>query len=160
MSIQDWQGANRYKGIHINRGDEHQPKYRSRLVAKEFKTDINPELYAATPPSECLRLMISMLTWQEGEEICMQTSHARTSMRRRSGEDMVARLNLSFHGTRDAAQNWTAMDTGYLTSFGFVTGAASPCSFLRKDRELYVSVHGDDFTVTGPRGRYSGWRTR
>ena len=47
--------------IDINKGDENEPNYRSRLVAKEFKTDERPELFAATPPSECLRLLVNKL---------------------------------------------------------------------------------------------------
>ena len=47
--------------VDINKGDSSSPLYRSRLVAKEFNTGIKPELYAATPPSECLRLMLSRL---------------------------------------------------------------------------------------------------
>ena len=43
--------------VDINKGDSQKPNYRSRLVAKEFNTGVCPELYAATPPSECLRLM-------------------------------------------------------------------------------------------------------
>ena len=63
---------------------------------------------------------------------------------------MVARLNFSIYGTRNAAQNWTAEYTGFLTLIGFATGVASTCSFWRKERELHFSVHGDDFTKTGP----------
>ena len=37
--------------VNINKGDEAHPNYRSRLVAKEFKTDVRPDLYAATPPA-------------------------------------------------------------------------------------------------------------
>ena len=44
--------------VDINKGDEARPNYRSRLVAKEFCTDVDPELYAATPPSECLRILL------------------------------------------------------------------------------------------------------
>ena len=47
--------------VDVNKGDSISPKYRSRLVAKEFNTGVNHDLYAATPPSECLRLMLSML---------------------------------------------------------------------------------------------------
>ena len=36
--------------IDINKGDGLRPNYRSRLVAKEYRTDVRPELYAATPP--------------------------------------------------------------------------------------------------------------
>ena len=38
---------------------------RSRLVAKEFKTEVDPSLYAATPPGECLRLLLSQLAMNE-----------------------------------------------------------------------------------------------
>ena len=47
--------------VDINKGDSQSPLYRSRSVAKEFNTGVKPELYAATPPSECLRLMLSLL---------------------------------------------------------------------------------------------------
>ena len=45
--------------VDINKGDSTKPNYMSRLVAKEFNTGVCPELYAATPPSECLRIMLS-----------------------------------------------------------------------------------------------------
>ena len=35
--------------IDINKGDEVHPDIRSRLVAKDFKTDDRPDLFAATP---------------------------------------------------------------------------------------------------------------
>ena len=43
----------------INKGDELHPKYRSRIVAKEIKTDNRPELFAATPPLEFIKHLIS-----------------------------------------------------------------------------------------------------
>ena len=36
--------------VDINKGDIANPNYRSRLVAKEYKTDDRPEWFAATPP--------------------------------------------------------------------------------------------------------------
>ena len=50
----------------MSKGDDLNSNYRSRLVAKEFKTDLRPELYAATPPSECLRILISKVASKEG----------------------------------------------------------------------------------------------
>ena len=35
--------------VDINKGDEDNPEYRSRLVAKEIKKDRNQDLFAATP---------------------------------------------------------------------------------------------------------------
>ena len=55
--------------VDINKGDSVNPNYRSRLVAKEFNTGPCPELYAATPPSECLRLMLSKVAGNEGTSL-------------------------------------------------------------------------------------------
>ena len=45
--------------IDINKGDYDDPNYRSRLVGREFNTHKDDSLYAATPPLEALRLIIS-----------------------------------------------------------------------------------------------------
>ena len=47
--------------VDINKGDAICRNYRSRLVAREFNTSVKPEWYAATPPGEPLRLMISKM---------------------------------------------------------------------------------------------------
>ena len=47
--------------IDINKGDSHKPLYRSRLAANEFKSDIRPDLFAATTPNECRKRMLSRL---------------------------------------------------------------------------------------------------
>ena len=54
-----WKGTMGVRWVDINEGDSVNPNYRSRLVDKEFNTGVCPELYAATPPSECLRIMLS-----------------------------------------------------------------------------------------------------
>ena len=36
--------------VDINKGDEGKPNHRSRIVAKEIKTNSRPDLFAATPP--------------------------------------------------------------------------------------------------------------
>ena len=43
----------------ISTGDELHPKYRSRILAKEIKIDTRPELFAATPPLEFIKNLIS-----------------------------------------------------------------------------------------------------
>merc|ERR1711884_819928 len=45
--------------VDVNKEDELNPNYRSRLVAKEINTKNMPEMYAATPPLEALRAVIS-----------------------------------------------------------------------------------------------------
>ena len=46
--------------IDINKGDAKNPQYRSRLVAREIKRDNRPDLFAATPPLEAMRSIISI----------------------------------------------------------------------------------------------------
>ena len=45
--------------VDVNRGDSEDPEYRSRLVGTEFAVGNDDALYAATPPSEALRIIIS-----------------------------------------------------------------------------------------------------
>ena len=65
-------------------------------------------------------------------------------------EMMVGKLNLSLYGTRDAAQNWAKEYTSLLVSNGFKVGTATPCDFHHPGREIYLTAHGDDFTIVGP----------
>ena len=51
------------------------------------------------------------------------------------------------YGTRDAAQNWDHAYTDFLESVGLISGTATPCVFYNPERDIYVVVHGDDFTV-------------
>ena len=45
--------------IDINKGDDTNPNYRSRVVGKEFNDREVEGLYAATPPPGALRLLLS-----------------------------------------------------------------------------------------------------
>ena len=42
----------------INKGDDKNPSYRSRMVGKEFNDTVVDGLFAATPPLEALRLLL------------------------------------------------------------------------------------------------------
>ena len=46
--------------LDINKGDEDNLEYRSRLVAQELKKDKREDLFAAAPPLEAKRLLFSM----------------------------------------------------------------------------------------------------
>ena len=150
--------------IDTNKGDTESPNYRSRLVAKEFKTDINPELYAATPPSECLRMLISRMASQKGSEI-MYADVSRAYFyakavrpvyvdlpdedRVEGDEQMCGRLMMSMYGTRDAATNWAAEYTATLIQDGYRRGSANSCLFHHPISGISVMVHGDDFVAVG-----------
>jgi hypothetical protein len=65
------------------------------------------------------------------------------------GTDVVARQVRCFDGTRDAGKLWEDTYTQAMECNGFITGAANPCVFYHKNREITVVVHGDDFTALG-----------
>ena len=46
--------------VDVNKGDEVNPDYRSRLVAQEIKQDKREDLFAATPPLEAKKLLLSL----------------------------------------------------------------------------------------------------
>ena len=45
--------------VGINKGDDQHPNYRSRLCATDIKVDRREDLFAATPPLEAKRLLLS-----------------------------------------------------------------------------------------------------
>jgi len=112
--------------LDINKGDEEVENYRSRLVAKDFNQGKEEGIFAATPPLEALKLLISDVATvgEKGteEKILMINDVARAffeaDMRKElcvelpeesriEGEgDMVAYLIKSLYGTRDAAANF------------------------------------------------------
>ena len=155
--------------LDINKGDQANPNYRSRLVGREIKTDTRLDLFAATPPLESLRLICSICASNQDRtqpyrimSIDVRRAYFYAKATRPmyvetpiedfepGDEGKVARLNLSLYGTRDAAQNWAKEYTSFLKECGFTIGKVSPCNFSHPEKELALTVHGDDFTVTGP----------
>ena len=149
--------------VDINKGDKIHPEYRSRLVAKEIKKDTSsaPDMFAATPPIEALRFIMSCAASQTGSnrKNIITSNHFRRayfyapSVRRvfikipeedyeEGDENMCAELDFSMYGTRDAAHNWEIEYTNFLTNIGFKSGSASPCHFHHPSRLIDLVVHG------------------
>ena len=154
------------KWLDTNKGDDRVPNYRSRLVGREIKKDARLDLFAATPPLETIKFLMSCCAKGQGRKdplrmavIDIKRAYFYAPVRRpvfieipdedkEPGDwDMVGQLHLSLYGTRDAAQNWTAEYTRKLKEVGFAPGRASPCNFTHKSRGINLTVHGDDFAV-------------
>ena len=149
--------------IDINKGDQQNENYRSRLVAREIKKDGRPDLFAATPPLEALKIILSMLANSNKGEKLMVNDVSRAYFcapaRRqvfvelpeedKDSGDMVGELNFSMYGTRDAAQNWGEECAKTMTDMGFERGTASPCTFFHRDRQIRTYIHGDDYVSVG-----------
>ena len=161
--------------VDINKGDSQKPNYRSRLVAKEFNTGVRPELYAATPPSECLRLMLSIMA--SGRKQNMGLMYADVSRAYfyakavrpvyvklpsedtdEGDEGRCGKLKMSMYGTRDAALNWSLEYGDTLRAGGYVQGRSNPCLFHNKSVGVSIMVHGDDFVAVGPKQHLAATR--
>ena len=115
--------------IDINKGDDGNPNYRSRMVGKEFNNEAMEGLFAGTPPLEAFRYLIHeaatvRTTEPMGSKVLMINDVSRAFFEAPAtrnicveipAEDMtdadkrhdkVGRLRMSLYGTRDAAMNW------------------------------------------------------
>jgi len=162
--------------VDVNKGDDEEHNYRSRLVAKDFKRTGEDSIFAPTPPLGALRSIPMMAAtpsiwaprWiRMAGPHRMQVSFAdisRTYFHARIeddnllyvefppvdedfGSDMCGRLNVHMYGTRPAAEGWHSEYAGSMQEFGFIIGASSACVFYSPDEHLTCSVHGDDFTT-------------
>ena len=165
------------KWIDTNTGDIDNPKIRSRLVGKEFRTGPDDALFASTPPLEALRLIVSRAaTVNPGEKRneIMINDVSRAYFYARSTRclyievpaedpdahpDLLGRLRLSLYGTRDAALNWQQTLSEHLVENGFVRGVGHPSVFHHPNKisgPLYTAMitaaPGRHQALTGCRG--------
>ena len=146
--------------VDINKGDTVHPDFRSRLVAKEFRTDVRPDLYAATPPSECLRMFISQfasdpttqLIYADVSRAYFYAKAVRSVYVQLPAEDFeegnkrnCGEFVMSMHGIRDAACNWSAEYTATLLAIGYLQGRHNPCLLRHPKTDVSAIVHGDAF---------------
>ena len=167
------------KWIDTNKGDDESPNYRSRLVAREIRKAGEDPIFAPTPPLESLRTVLSLAaTDMKGAkkrvrdplslertqvsfiDICRAYFCASTDPNDPSyvelpleDEDYGVKCGVllkHMYGTRKAADGWHCEYAGQLVNtLGFEVGDASACVFFHKNRDLKVSVHGDDLTAVG-----------
>ena len=151
--------------IDTNKGDKEKPNYRSRVVARELNTHKRDDLFAATPPLEALKVILSMTAFaNKGEVVTINDMsraffHAKTErdvyiqLPEEDGgvgeEHMCRKLRFSMYVTRDAAQNSYKEHSQQLIQVGFIHGVASPCTFYHPTHKIRTYVHGDDYVSTG-----------
>ena len=127
-----------------NKNDINDPDVRARLVAQEVSTHADTSFYAATPPLESKRMLLS--DWatrrtHEGKPLKLSFVDIRkayfngTPSRRLyirlppemgMGKSTVARLERCMYGTRGAVASWEGVYTDAILAMGFTQGAASP----------------------------------
>ena len=158
--------------IDINKGDLQNMIHRSRLVGKEFNNGKDDSLFAATPPLEALRLLISAAATgssrkKGGRKAIMINDVARAFFEAKATrdvcvelpdedkddqdvrEDNVAVLLKSLYGTRDAALNFQKEVKAFMKTAGFESGRYNVSTYCNKERDMKNLVHGDDFVTEG-----------
>ena len=158
--------------IDINKGDKWNPNYRSRFVAKEYNNGRDGEgnWFAATPPLEALKLLISdAATRRPGHtkravmindvaraffeapatrEICIELPEEDWE-EADAGKDLVDILDMGLYGTREAAANVQHEVEIFMTTIVFRQGRYNACTFWYPQRDVKAMLHGDDFVSTG-----------
>ena len=170
------------KWIDVNKGDDENPNYRSRLVAREIRLPGEDPLFAPTPPLEALRTVLSLAV-TDLEGVPRHDRRGDSEMRTQISVIDISRayfnavkdpeadpayvalpkehpghsqglcglLRVHMYGTRPAADGWHGEYSKFLMSLGFTMGDASACVFRHVKKRLVTSVHGDDFTTSGPK---------
>ncbi len=127
------------KWVDTNKGDEQNPEYLGRLVAKEIEKDKGEDLFAATPPLEAKKMLVSFWASIPGMlvdfgDVARLYFHTRT--RRRVYVELAKAdyeqgkhglLKKAMYGTSGAAQNWEMERTEMKVQAGFSQGLNSTC---------------------------------
>jgi hypothetical protein len=153
--------------VDVNKGDAATPNVRCRYVAKEIAYHKSDDFFAAMPPLETLRMLISRAATGRasstgGRKILVidaRKAHLHATTERELFVDLppeirrpgfCGRLKRCLYGTRDASARWEAFLAAELKKNGFIQGVASACCFHHPQRDLRCMVHGDDFVFVGP----------
>ena len=64
---------------------------------------------------------------------------------------MCGQLLRHMYGTRSAADGWQEEYSTFLIQMGFQQGSSCPNVFHNRETSIVCSVHGDDFTASGPK---------
>ena len=158
------------KWIDTDKAFDGEPmQIRSRMCAREFKSDDRPDLYAGTPPLEALKAIISIAANNKETFSIMHIDvsrayfHAkaqslvliRLPVEDRMGADVgkVGLMKKSMYGTRDAASNWKRDWQEHVKKWVFQLGLSSKNLFHHKENRVSGLTHGDDFVLTRPTKR-------
>ena len=152
------------KWVDTNKGSPEDPMIRSRLVARDFreKDRDREDLFAATPPLELKRLLMSKAVEMgpRGVRKLLFVDAKKAHLNPKCERDVFIQLPKEaggangtcgklvhwLYGFRPAAQAWETFYAEKLVKAGFERGIASPVAFYHRDRDIACVVRGDDFT--------------
>ena len=141
---------------------------RSRLLAKQINTGKEQGLFAATPPLEALRMLLTATVTGFKPKVLMLNDVRRAKMYVRTTSDMyvscaktttpswatrtdAGSLQSRCMETKAAAHDWQLEVTRTMEDLGLKQSKASPCVFWHRQRDISAHVRGDDFVSSGER---------
>ena len=124
------------KWVDTDKAFEGEPmQIRSRMCAKELKSDDQPDLYAVPPPLEALKATTSIAAFHKETFSIMNIDVSRAYFRAKAQRPVLIRLPVgdrmgtdagkvrllkkSMYGTRDAASNWERDWQEHVRNWGF-----------------------------------------
>ena len=141
----------------------------TRMVSLQHGGNAREGLFAAMPPLEALKLVIS-LTVSKGRHVHVKNAHKMMFIdiskaylhadviNNELYVELPAEMNLpnncghlkkDLNGTRDAAKCWENDSSTTMATLGYVKGKGSPCLFKHAASGSMAFIHGDDFVVSG-----------
>ena len=144
------------------KGDEENPEYRSRIVAKDLKTRRDPSMpaidtIAPMPALEMIKLLLSLAaTWRKsrrGRVLCIMVVDEACPLEcgrpyylpEEDWEEGMCGLALkSLYGFLDAASCWSDEVRNMLRETSFQVGASNPALFRHDTEDVLGLVHGGD----------------
>jgi hypothetical protein len=155
--------------VDTDKGEGDEVKIRSRLVARDFKIKgekDREDLFAATPPLELLRMLISKsatVTKQGGWRKMLFIDVKKAHLNPKCDQDVYFQLPEEvnpqagkcgklvhwLYGFRPAARAWENHYAQKMEEVGFDRGLGTSVAFWHPERDLACVVHGDDFTFSG-----------
>ena len=145
---------------------------RSRMCAREFKSDDRPDLYAGTLPLEALKAIISIAANHKETFSIMHIDVSRANFHAKAQRPVLVRLPVedrmgadagkialmkkSMYGTRGRS-NWEHDWQEHVKSWGFQLGLSS---FHHGRNRVSGMTHGDDFLLTRPTKRLMEFKNR
>jgi hypothetical protein len=156
------------KWIDVLKQTENGAIVRSRLVARDFKNagDRNrDDLFAATPPLEVVKAMLSLARRERNEDfkvmlIDVKKAHLNGVVGEDDGEHFVrlpeemgggcGKLRRWLYGMRPAARGWEDDYSQRMEDAGMKRGKAASTTYYNAATGTRCVVHGDDFTFMGP----------
>ena len=138
---------------------------RSRYVAQQFRDLMEEEVYAGTPRTEAIRIMIAIALamgvplvpadfsvaylhtpMDEADQVYVEIPPEIYD----ADTDEVWLLSRALYGLRKAAQKFQTYLTQLILALGFEQSWAEAMMFAHRDRNLKVIIHVDDPLTSGP----------